>query len=403
MIPGIQTNVRAIEHEDGPVVHRWLSDPVVMAGWGRGVSAVSQTIVSRQIGEWIERESELGRPVAFIIETLEARPAGLLLALPEDRESRVVRLSLLIGDPADWGQGYAGDALDAFIDAAFNGWNLHRLWLEVEAGNERALRLYRSAGFADEGDMRGARFRDGERHDVHLMGLTAGKWRERQAGNRPATRAQDPDEPFDIMTPQGTPTGRTKPRWQVHRDGDWHRSTHVWICGIENGAAHLDVQRRGLEKDTWPGRLDATVAGHLRAGEDIEAALREIEEEVGIVLTMRDLVHAGTHVSVSDVAQTWLDREFQEVLLARLDQPITAYRPNPDEVDAIVRIPLEGLLAVLAGERESTPARMLKIDGDGEAAIDVAKNDFIPTVDRYQLRVAVAARDLLRGERLVVV
>jgi hypothetical protein len=68
-----------------------------------------------------------------------------------------------------------------------------------------------------------------------------------------------------------------------------------------------------------------------------------------------------------------------------------------------VRIPLEGLLAVLAGERESTPARMLKIDGDGEAAIDVAKNDFIPTVDRYQLRVAVAARDLLRGERLVVV
>jgi isopentenyldiphosphate isomerase len=189
----------------------------------------------------------------------------------------------------------------------------------------------------------------------------------------------------------------------VHRDGDWHRSTHVWICGIENGAAHLDVQRRGLEKDTWPGRLDATVAGHLRAGEDIEAALREIEEEVRIVLTMRDLVHAGTHVSVSDVAQTWLDREFQEVLLARLDQPITAYRPNPDEVDAIVRIPLEGLLAVLAGERESTPARMLKIDGDGEAAIDVAKNDFIPTVDRYQLRVAVAARDLLRGERLVVV
>jgi RimJ/RimL family protein N-acetyltransferase/isopentenyldiphosphate isomerase len=403
MIPGIQTNLRAIEHEDGPVVHRWLSDPVVMAGWGRSASAVSQTIVSRQIGEWIERESELGRPVAFIIETLEARPAGLLLAQPEDRESRVVRLSLLIGDPADWGQGYAGDALDAFIDAAFNGWNLHRLWLEVEAGNERALRLYRSAGFADEGDMRGARFRDGERHDVHLMGLTAGMWREQQAGNRPATRAQDPDEPFDIMTPQGTPTGRTKPRWQVHRDGDWHRSIHVWICGIENGAAHLDVQRRGLEKDTWPGRLDATVAGHLRAGEDIEAALREIEEEVRIVLTMRDLVHAGTHVSVSDVAQTWLDREFQEVLLARLDQPITAYRPNPDEVDAIVRIPLEGLLAVLAGERESTPARMLKIDGDGEAAIDVAKNDFIPTVDRYQLRVAVAARDLLRGERLVVV
>jgi [ribosomal protein S5]-alanine N-acetyltransferase len=73
------------------------------------------------------------------------------VAMPEDRERRVVRLSLLIGDPGDRGKGYAGDALDAFLEAAFDGWNLHRVWLEVEAGNERALRLYRSAGFGEEG------------------------------------------------------------------------------------------------------------------------------------------------------------------------------------------------------------------------------------------------------------
>lgn len=403
MIKGIQTNLRAIEFEDAAALYRWFNEPAVMDGWGSGAAVVSRPAVTRQIAEWSERETDLGRPVAFLVEALDERPIGLLLALPEDREGRVVRLSLLIGDPQDWGKGYAGDALDAFLEAAFNGWNLHRVWLDVEAGNERALRLYRSAGFLDEGTMREARFRDGERRDLHLMGVTAHEWRDQLSSQPGSLRAQDPDEPFDIMTSQGVPTGRSKPRWQVHRDGDWHRSIHVWICGIEDGVPFLDVQRRGLEKDTWPGRLDATVAGHLRAGEDIEAALREVEEEVGLVLTMQELVHAGTHVSVSEAPGTWLDREFQEVLLARIDQPLTVYHPHPDEVDAVVRIPLEEVLALLDDGRPEASARLLAVGSEHVTQLTVVASDFIPTVDRYQLRVAVAARDLLRGERPVVV
>lgn len=403
MIQGTQSNLRAVEYEDADVIYPWLNEPAVMDGWGRSVAAVSRAETSRQIAGWIDRERELNRPVAFMIAALDNRPLGMLLAMPEDREGRVVRLSMLIGDPDDWGQGYAGDALDAFLEAAFSGWNLHRIWLELEAGNARAARLYRSAGFREEGTMREARFRQGERSDVHLMGITAKIWRDRQAIPNEASRAQDPSEPFDIMTSQGTPTGRSKPRWQVHRDGDWHRSIHVWICGIEDGVPFLDVQRRGQEKDTWPRRLDATVAGHLRAGEGIEAALREIEEEVGIQLTMQDLVHAGTHVSVSDVEDTWLDREFQEVLLARADQPLMAYRPNPDEVGGIVRIRLDDLLEVLAETRSSATAWMIGADSEEIVALTVDANDFIPTVDRYQLRVAVAVRQLLRGEPPFVV
>ncbi len=74
--------------------------------------------------------------------------------------------------------------------------------------------------------------------------------------------AQDPSEPFDVITAAGTPTGRVKSRAEVHRDGDWHRAIHVWVAGVdEHGVPFLTVQRRSLHKDTWPGRFDATVGG----------------------------------------------------------------------------------------------------------------------------------------------
>src|SRR5215207_7987071 len=70
---------------------------------------------------------------------------------------------------------------------------------------------------------------------------------------------QDPGEPFDIITANGKPTGRVKSRADVHRDGDWHRAIHVWVAGVDDrGAPFLTLQRRSPDKDTWPGRFDAT-------------------------------------------------------------------------------------------------------------------------------------------------
>src|SRR5688572_13467258 len=48
----------------------------------------------------------------------------------------------------------------------------------------------------------------------------------RSAGEIMDTRsaiAQDPNEPFDVIHADGTPTGRVKTRAEIHRDGDWHR------------------------------------------------------------------------------------------------------------------------------------------------------------------------------------
>jgi isopentenyldiphosphate isomerase len=117
--------------------------------------------------------------------------------------------------------------------------------------------------------------------------------------------AQDPSELFDIYPspptaahfnsiirpdwgeeffPVPQPTGRVKKRSQVHKDGDWHRSMHLWIYQPDSANENVRVllQRRSPYKDTHPNLLDVSCAGHVNAGDDIlETTMREMEEELG--------------------------------------------------------------------------------------------------------------------------
>jgi isopentenyldiphosphate isomerase len=217
-------------------------------------------------------------------------------------------------------------------------------------------------------------------------------------------RAQDPTEPFDVIRADGTPTGRVKPRASVHRDGDWHRAVHVWVAGAdERGAPFLLFQRRSPGKETWPNHYDATVGGHYRAGETVAETLREVEEEIGVATGLSQLRFLGVRICANEAETGIVDREIQDVFLLRDDRPLTHFRPNPAELAALARFPLNDLLPFLAGEISEVHGAAIS-PGTGQARPAIARReDFIPTVDRYFLRVAIAARDALRGERYVAV
>jgi isopentenyldiphosphate isomerase len=216
--------------------------------------------------------------------------------------------------------------------------------------------------------------------------------------------AQDPDELFDVVTADGAPTGITKRRADVHRDGDWHRAIHVWVYGIEDDVPFLLLNQRGQHKDTWPGVLDATVGGHLGAGETVEDAFREIEEEIGILADPANLRHVGTRPRSSEAMPGILDREIQEVFLLRDDRTLTAYWPNLAELEGLVRITLSDALRLFAEDVDRIPGTPLSAHDHTVTAIDVTRDMLLPVrVDRYFLRVAVAIDMLLRGERYIVV
>lgn len=70
-----------------------------------------------------------------------------------------------------------------------------------------------------------------------------------------------------------------KARSVVHAEGLKHRAVHVLVFNEEN---ELFMQKRSMNKDTWPGAWDASCTGHVDAGETYkEAAFRELEEELG--------------------------------------------------------------------------------------------------------------------------
>jgi isopentenyldiphosphate isomerase len=216
--------------------------------------------------------------------------------------------------------------------------------------------------------------------------------------------AQDPGERFDIITADGRPTGRVKTRAEVHRDGDWHRAIHVWVAGVDDrGTPFLTFQRRSPHKDTWPARYDATVGGHYRAGETLAETVREVEEEIGIIPDLRELRLLGARVCANEAQPGIVDREIQDVFLLRDDRPLEIFRPNSAELAALVRFPLETLLPFLAGETGEIDGESLAPDATRAQPITARIEDFFPTIDRYFLRVAIAAQQALRGERYVAV
>jgi len=126
--------------------------------------------------------------------------------------------------------------------------------------------------------------------------------------------------------------GLTKPRSEVHREGHWHRAVEVWIVDGDEVLA----QRRSALKDTNPGKLDVSCAGHVAAGaEPLETALRELREELGVDVLESDLRYAFLAPCVSQGTANgvaYVDREFIDVFFLSLPLADTPFTVATSEV-----------------------------------------------------------------------
>ena len=215
--------------------------------------------------------------------------------------------------------------------------------------------------------------------------------------------AQNPDELFDVVNAGGNPTGIVKRRADVHRDGDWHRAIHVWVIGEDGDGPWIMFQRRGLDKDTWPGELDCTVGGHLGAGESTEDAYREIEEELGIQIDPSALKLVGRRVAINEAPGKHIDHEIQEVFFLRDDRQLLEFHPNPHELDSLAKLRLEPLLDLLVGDIGTISGVCRSATSEVLESVTLTRDAIIHTTDGYFYRVAIAARNHLRGDRHVAV
>lgn len=150
------------------------------------------------------------------------------------------------------------------------------------------------------------------------------------------------DEWLEVLDAEGAPTGVRKRRFEVHRDGDWHRSFHLWV--VKEGRTVL-VQRRSSLKDLEPGKVDVSVGGHFRAGEGLTEVVREAEEELGLVVSPHELHYLGARRAVR-VYPKMIDREVQEVYVMRAERPLEDYFLDCREVAVLYEAPIEGFIAL---------------------------------------------------------
>ena len=197
--------------------------------------------------------------------------------------------------------------------------------------------------------------------------------------------AMTDDELLDVIDAGGAHVG-VKDRAAVHRDGDWHVAFHLWVVSADG----VILQRRGRTKSSWPGLLDATAAGHLRAGERVPDGVREATEELGVTWPFADLVALGTYAVEDRERPGIVNRERQHVFAVRDDRPLERY-------DAFDRAELDGLVLVehdafaeLAGGSEA-PVTATAWDGARLRATCVRTAELVPSPYLASLPAALAA------------
>lgn len=194
------------------------------------------------------------------------------------------------------------------------------------------------------------------------------------------------DERFDVLDEKGTPTGETLPRAQVHKEGKWHRSFHLWI--VKEGRYVL-LQRRAKTKDFEPNKVDVSVGGHFSAGETLQEVVREVEEEVGLFVRPETL-HCLETRKAERIYENCIDREFQEIYVLKVEQPLEHYYLDCKEVSVLYEAPLQGVielyrdggfLAVNGFDCQGRTNNALLIEED---LIAQAREDTVQVIEKIQ-------------------
>ncbi len=175
MLQGERVTLRAIEREDLVRLHQFNNDLAVEVAGG-GDPPMPQSLARLQ-AEFESKWQQGGRDgMDFGIE-IEGKFAGICALFNHNVEAQVCELGITIGDKDYWGLGNGREAIHLLLRYAFHYRNLHRVYLNVNSTNERAIRAYEACGFIEEGRLRQHVWSDGAYIDLVYMGILRDEWR----------------------------------------------------------------------------------------------------------------------------------------------------------------------------------------------------------------------------------
>ncbi|MDZ7729032.1 MAG: GNAT family protein [Dehalococcoidia bacterium] len=135
-LQGRLVRLRALEPEDEPLLYRWINDPQVTE-----TLAARYPMSHQQERDWIAASSISHAAAQFGVEALDdgALIGTVRHSAVTEPANREATLGIFIGETERWGQGYGTDAVRTLCRFGFEMMNLHRIQLDVLAGNDRAI------------------------------------------------------------------------------------------------------------------------------------------------------------------------------------------------------------------------------------------------------------------------
>lgn len=166
-------------------------------------------------------------------------------------------------------------------------------------------------------------------------------------------------ELFDILGEDGKPTGLVRERSVAHEMGTLHQTVHMWVVRKRpDGSFDLLVQKRAKDKDSYPGCLDISSAGHMHAGDGMEeSVVREFSEELGIKAPYSDFTFAFDHRSYHEsvfYGRPFRDAELSHVHIYEKPVDIENLTLQKEEVESVQWISLSDLAALVLSGSDKT-------------------------------------------------
>jgi [ribosomal protein S5]-alanine N-acetyltransferase len=173
-LSGPRLTMRMLTQADAPEVFGVFGDPEVMRFWSSPplpdvagarelIDQIEDLFKARRLFQWGVCSRDTGKVTGTC--TLHNLRA----------EHRRAEIGFAIAR-ANWGQGFATEALELLIGFAFATLGLHRLEADTDPENVRSLRLLERQGFKREGYLRERWHHLGKLHDGVFLGLLASEW-----------------------------------------------------------------------------------------------------------------------------------------------------------------------------------------------------------------------------------
>ncbi|RXK19176.1 NUDIX domain-containing protein [Macrococcus sp. DPC7161] len=167
----------------------------------------------------------------------------------------------------------------------------------------------------------------------------------------------------------------TLPREKVHQLGEWHHTFQCLFIDKDN----IYLQKRSKSVSSYVGKYDITIGGHLLENETIIDGCREIEEELGVLISANQLkLLCMIPESLAD--DEYLDNEFINIFICEVNQKIlSSIKFNDNEVDDLIRVNIKDFIQFCL-----KPDFILQGSGITKNEIhNITRDDFIPYSNSY--------------------